>query len=176
VTPFQWPALAPLLTTKILKYYPSPISRTLPDWIFYFDIGFVGGVVAGEEHETVRALLSEIYAAVRGGQHRLAAMGVRSLLEQVVIAKIGDHYSFNLNIDKFYEAGYIFLIQRDALLHLLEAGHAATHRPFAPSERDLTTLLDISEGILAAIYIHPDQAEALSKRVPPRARARPAKN
>jgi len=48
----------------------------------------------------------------------------------------------------------------------LESGHAATHRFFNPTEQDLDILLNFSEGILAAIYIHPDQAEFLSKRVP----------
>ena len=86
-----------------------------------------------------------------------------------IITKVGDHETFRKNLEQFYDAGYISLVQRDALNDSLEAGHAATHRLFNPTQQDLDILLNITEGILAAIYIHPDQAEFLSKRVPPRA-------
>jgi len=108
---------------------------------------------------------------VRGGQYRLATMGIRSVLERVIIANVGDHHSFSKNLEQFSTAGYISLMQRDALDNSLEAGDAATHRFFKPTEQDLNILLNISEGILAAIYIHPDQSEFLSKRVPPRVSA-----
>jgi hypothetical protein len=35
-------------------------------------------------------LFDEIYQAVNAGQHRLATMGIRSLLETIMIAKVGD--------------------------------------------------------------------------------------
>ena len=59
---------------KNITYYPSPVSRVPPDWIFDFEIGLVGG----ERGAMIGQLLREVYAAVRGGQHRLAAMGIRS--------------------------------------------------------------------------------------------------
>jgi hypothetical protein len=37
-------------------------------------------------------LLSEIYEALDGGQHQLAAMGIRALLEQVMIVKVGGDF------------------------------------------------------------------------------------
>jgi hypothetical protein len=45
-------------------------------------------------------LLTEIYAAVNGGQHRLAAMGIRALLERVMINKVGDQGTFRGNLDE----------------------------------------------------------------------------
>jgi hypothetical protein len=132
--------------------------------MFEFEIGLIGG----EKEEMIGHLLVEVYAAVRGKQYRLATMGIRSVLEQVIIAKVGDHGKFYKNLEQFYDAGYISLMQRDALENSLEAGHAATHRSFSPTEQDLVILLNITEGILAAIYIHPEQSEFLSKRVPAR--------
>jgi len=35
------------------------------------------------------SLLHEIYQAVHGGQYRLAAMGIRALLEQIMVSKVG---------------------------------------------------------------------------------------
>lgn len=102
-------------------------------------------------------------------------MGIRSVIEQVIIEKVGGHGTFSKNLNAFHEKGYISLVQRDVLDGALEAGHAVTHRMFNPTEQDLTILLDIVEGILAAIYVHPDEADFLSKRVPPRGSSAAAK-
>jgi hypothetical protein len=85
-----------------------------------------------------------------------------------MISKVGDQGTFGDNLDKFNKEGYISLRQRDALTALLEVGHAIAHRGFNPSARDLDNTLDITEGILAAIFIHPESAEELADRVPPR--------
>jgi hypothetical protein len=45
--------------------------------------------------------VQEVYRAVDGGQHRLAAMGIRALLEQVMIMKVGDVPTFNAKLDEF---------------------------------------------------------------------------
>jgi hypothetical protein len=63
------------------------------------------GLVGGEKEEMIGQLLREVYAAVRGGQYRLATMGIRTVLEQVIIAKVGDHNSFSKNLEQFYDAG-----------------------------------------------------------------------
>jgi len=143
-------------------YYPSPVSRKKPSWFMEMSLGWLGGVGARK----LADLLHEIYQAVDGGQHRLAAMGIRALLEQVMIAKIGDEGSFEQKMQKFQEGGYISLIQRDAMRETIEVGHAAMHRAFAPSEEELCKALDIVEGIMAAIYDHSQTATTLAKRVP----------
>src|SRR5687768_8893142 len=69
------------------SYYPSPVSRKEPEWLLSFTLGLGGG---NKDEGELGSLLYEIYQAVHGGQYRLAAMGVRALLEQVMIAKVGD--------------------------------------------------------------------------------------
>jgi hypothetical protein len=46
------------------------------------------------------SLLHEIYQAVHGGQYRLAAMGIRALLEQIMVSKVGDLGSFEKQLDR----------------------------------------------------------------------------
>src|SRR5208282_1300549 len=100
---------------KDITYYPSPVARVLPDWMFDFElIGLLGGESELKEL-MIGQLLHEFYAAVRGGQYRLATMGIRSVLERVIIANVGDHHSFSKNLEQFSTAGYISLMQRDAL-------------------------------------------------------------
>ena len=44
----------------------------------------------------IGAVMMEVYQAVTGGQYRLAAMGIRALLEQVMIQKVGDLKTFDM--------------------------------------------------------------------------------
>jgi 2,4-dienoyl-CoA reductase-like NADH-dependent reductase (Old Yellow Enzyme family) len=87
------------------------------------DIDFKGA-------ETFGGMLREVYEAVRNELRQLAVMGIRAILEQVMISNIGDRGSFKANLEALQEAGYISLIQFDALDKVLEAGHAVTHRNF----------------------------------------------
>jgi hypothetical protein len=83
------------------RYYPSPISRKPPDWLWKLRFLF------GEDEKPLGELLHEIYEAVQGKQHRLALMGIRAFFEQLMIAKVGDHKSFGANLTAFLNAGFI---------------------------------------------------------------------
>jgi Domain of unknown function (DUF4145) len=145
-------------------YYPSPVSRKMPPWMFLWSIGL--GRAKGDA--AIGAVMMEVYQAVDGGQNRLAAMGVRALLEQVMIQKVGDLQGFNTKLDAFQNAGFISAIQRDAMRATLDVGDAAMHRAYVPTEKDLTLALDIVEGVLAPIYDHRTEAEKMADRVPSR--------
>jgi hypothetical protein len=147
------------------QYYPPPISRKLPDWAEW-------KWMIGPAEEAFWDILREVYAATRNGLPQLAVMGIRAILEQVMISKVGDHGSFFAHLEAFKEAGYISLVQFDHLNTILGAGHAVIHRGHPRlTEEDLNTALDIMEGTLAPIYHHQDASERLSERVP----ARPTK-
>lgn len=150
------------------RYYPSPVSRKEPDWASLLALG-------SKKEAELCWLLKEIYQAVDGGQHRLAAMGIRALLEQVMILKVGDLRTFDEKLDKFQEQGYVSLIQRDAMRATLDVGDAAMHRAFKPTEQDLKIALDVVEGIFAPIFGHKDAAEKLADRIPPRVPQPPKK-
>lgn len=152
-------------SSKDHRYYPSPVSRKMPSWMFLWSLGL--GQAKGDA--VIGAVMMEVYQAVDGGQNRLAAMGIRALLEQVMIQKIGDLQGFNTKLDAFQKAGFISAIQRDAMRATLDVGDAAMHRGFVPTEKDLTLALDIVEGVLAPIYEHQTEAEKMADRVPPRA-------
>ena len=167
------------------KYYPSPVSRKKPSWLRLFEMAekdapkeaplselpwlqpFAFGMA--EKHAPLSELLNEIYQTVDGGQHRLAVMGIRALLEQVMIAKVGDLKSFKEKLDAFHSKGFISLIQRNALSEIVEVGHAATHRGFKPTDEELNLTLDIVETIFGTIYHHDQELKNLTKRVPSRA-------
>jgi uncharacterized protein DUF4145 len=146
----------------IIQYFPPPISRRTPEWLHRGTAILYEGMMGFED------ILREVYLATRNGLPHLAIMGIRAILEKVMIDNVGDHGSFQKNIEAFKDGGYISLIQFDYLKATLEAGHAVIHRGFTPKRDDLNTALDIMEGILATLYVHAEGAQELSERVPPR--------
>ena len=143
-----------------VRFYPPPMFRKQPVWPLSFHLN-PGTVFA-------RQLLNEIYIGIQNGSKMIATMGVRALLEHVMIDSVGDHGRFTDNLKEFTAKGFISEKQRTTLDAVLEAGHATIHRSYQPSDKDLQTCVDIAESVLQSVYVHPKMADLLSKRVPKR--------
>jgi hypothetical protein len=149
--------------TPTINYFPPAISRAIPHWFH----GLVGKLPSNNWF--VEELLREIYVALQNNLPNLATMGVRSLIEKIMISKTGDQGTFAKNLTKFQELGYVSRIQRGHLETILDAGHATIHRSFSPKTVDVMTIVDITEHIVESVYLHGSKITALKKRVPPRA-------
>lgn len=145
-----------------VNYFPAAIFRRNPDWFneLWLELG--------TDDEFVEQLLKEIYVALQNNLPSLAAMGVRSLLEKIMVSKAGDQGSFVKNMAEFERRGYVSRIQRERLEAILEAGHATIHRTFKPSKNDVITLIDLTEHIVETVYLHEARVTDLKTRVPPR--------
>lgn len=143
-----------------INYFPPAMFRPHPDWFkdLFLELPL--------EEDFVEPLLKEIYVALQNNQPRLAAMGVRSLIETIMISKAGDKGTFAKNIAEFEKLGYVSMLQRERIEAILEAGHAAIHRAFKPSRADVVTLVDITEHIIETVYLHKSKIDKLKKRVP----------
>lgn len=115
----------------------------------------------------IMSLIKEIYVAVEHRLYTLAAMGIRATLENVMKEKIGDR-PFKVLVSEFQKAGYLSIRQAEHLGVIIEAGHAAIHRGWNPDEKDISTLLNISETLIEMVYLHEDRTRDLDKRVPRR--------
>lgn len=146
-----------------VTYYPSAAFRPRPRWLVDLMLQ-----ATWNDDNSVHDLLSEIYVALQNDQRALAAMGIRALLEKVMIEKSGDRGNFVSNLKAFEDAGYVSRMQRERLETILEAGHAAIHRFYKPSKVDLVTLVDIAESLIESIYIHGAKIERLKNGIPPR--------
>lgn len=140
-----------------IVYYPPAISRREPQWLsspfgpFWFD-----------DQNPIVKLLKEIYSALHNNSSALAAMGIRALIEHIMIDKTGDKGSISANVKAFIDDGhiapkYVPLFREQ----LIESGHAAMHRGHFPKPTDIAALLDITEGLIATLYVHPHQAKGL---------------
>jgi hypothetical protein len=112
-------------------------------------------------------LLDEIYVALQNDCARLAVMGIRALLEAIMVDKCQDQGSFAKNLDAFQNQGYISPIQGRTIEPVIEAGHAVIHRSFKPKHEQALTALDITESIIESIYVASKEAKNL--KVPSRA-------
>ena len=95
-------------------------------------------------------------------------MGIRALIEHVMIQQCGDEGTFAKNIDKFAKDGFISPTQRSFLEIVLEAGHATIHRAYSPKIADLHTCLDLAENLVETLYILPSKVSKLKEGVPNR--------
>jgi hypothetical protein len=141
-------------------YYPPAISRPEPQWLHELND------ISDDEKKLIHDLMKEIYSSLHNNSRRLATMGIRALIEHIMIKKAGDQGSFSRNLDSFAAQGHISLSQEDILNTVLEAGHATIHRAYSPSTEDLHTCMDITESIIESVYIHPDKAKILKKKIP----------
>jgi hypothetical protein len=162
-------AVSPDRHKVVTQFYPSGVSRRYPDWAIE-----IGAELS--QHEGLAEIFYEVYVAANNELTHLALMGVRSILEKVMISKVGDSGRFITNLEKFREAGLISLLEFDHLQEILEASHAVIHRGFGVTEWDLNTALGIMENILSSLYIYPERVNELSMSVPPRPRGRKPPN
>ncbi len=148
-----------------VTYYPPRIARRAPCWIPKLASG---ELISGDElvPRPIGGLMLEIYTAVQSDLRRLVAMGVRAVLESVMVERVSDQRSFKANLDAFVKAGYLSVRQQGHLEAILEAGHAAMHRVWEPTADHINILLDITESIIETVYLHERGAAALDRAVP----------
>ena len=157
----------------IVTYYPPSTFRREPDWLY--GMGLYSKDESGEGEfivlwlpEFISRLLKEIYIALHGDCLSLAAMGVRALLEKIMIDRIGDKGTFKKNLYAFQEQGYISEQQKAIFEATLEVGHASIHRNYDPSREDIRHILDFTENIIEIVYISQTKAGHLKRKIPHR--------
>ena len=151
--------------------YPSPpkADRSAPNWMIFKT------VFEDKDHKDLWSVLQETYSAHSHGYNFLTVMGIRCVLDRLMVDLVGDNGTFENNLNKMWEAGYISTIQKDLLTPIIDAGSAVIHRAYKPSPVDVGIILDVVESILTTIFHYPKRAELLGSRVPPRPKRKPKK-
>jgi hypothetical protein len=116
---------------------------------------------------SIKTLMIEIDTAVKNKLYKLAAMGIRAALENIMKEKIGDR-PFVVLVAEFQKTGYLSVRQVESLNSIIEAGHAVVHRGWQPNHDDISLLIDVTETLIKTIYLHEDRARELKERVPTR--------
>jgi hypothetical protein len=145
-----------------IRQYPPPTFRTSPKWLT--------DLLISDIDESIQGFILEIYIALQNDAPRLAVLGIRALLETIMIDKIGDKGTFVANVAAFEEEGFISKKQKEVIKPILEAGHAAMHRGYKPNKNEVVRLMDVTESIIETIYMNEQRIKGLSDKIPPKKR------
>jgi hypothetical protein len=113
-------------------------------------------------------LLYEVHVAIDHRLYTLTSMGLRALIDTVILDKVGDAGTFKDKLKALQSAGFIAAHQLETLGAAIDAGNASAHRGFTPEEQDITTVQEIVEHLLQSVYVHPEKARELAQRTPKR--------
>ena len=141
----------------IIRYFPPAVSRHPPSW--QYSTAFP---------QDLRSVLHEIYRSLDANNHRLPMMGARTLIDMLMVDKVGDVGTFDEKLKKLEGLGVISSRNREVLAAALDVGSAAAHRGHAPNTDEVNAVMDIVENLLHAVYVLPNMAEDLKKTTPPR--------
>jgi hypothetical protein len=134
--------------TATPRYYPPRISRRTPRW-------------KPQLPPAIAAVVDEVYRALQADSPRLATIGARTIVDMVILDKVGDVGSFGEKLAELERQGYVGRRNREFVAAALEAGSAAAHRGVAPDVADLSRVMDIVESLLESVYVLEDAADRL---------------
>jgi len=138
-----------------VRYFPPAMVRDPPPWRFKLPLD-------------MRRLLEEIYRSLDAENLRLPMMGARTLVDMMILEKIGDVGKFKEKLKELENEGFVTSQNREVLDAVLGMGHAAAHRGHAPTEPEVEQVMDIVENMLQAVYVFPELAQNLKKTTPAR--------
>ena len=144
--------------------YPPVTSRSPPPW--FEDL----------PDPTLRQISEEVYKSLQSESLYLATFGSRTLLDRLLVLIVGDQGNFEKGLNALVSEGKISQHERDILAPVLEAGHAAAHRGWAPAQQQIKTILDTVEGLVHRLLVLPKLTEELEEAVPGRKSASKAKS
>lgn len=117
----------------------------------------------------LRELFADIYVALNNDLRILAAIGLRTAFDRASeILNVDPKISFSQKLKGLMEAGKIGRDEVEILGVLTDAGSAAAHRGWKPSESDLNTMMNIFESFIHRSFILQSEARKLIKSVPKR--------
>jgi hypothetical protein len=140
-----------------IQFFPPPVSRHSPSWQY-----------SETFPNELRSVMQEVYQSLDADNRRLPMMGARTLVDMLIIDKVGDVGTFNEKLKKLEGLGFISSHNREVLSAALDVGSAAAHRGHAPKADDVNAVMDIVENLLHAVYVLPGMAQRLKKTTPPR--------
>jgi Domain of unknown function (DUF4145) len=138
-----------------VRYFPPAKVRDLPTWRFKLPV-------------EMRGLLEEIYRSLDVENLRLPMMGARTLVDMMIVEKIGDVGTFKQKLKELEEKGYVSASNREVLYAALEVGHAAVHRGHKATKSEVQDVMDIVESMLQAVFVFPKLVRKLKKNTPAR--------
>ena len=136
------------------EHLPAKPKKRVEPWIFRLSSQYI-------------ELLSEIYSSFNNSNYRLAMMGLRALIDIFIVENIGDKGTFKQKLKLLKEQNFVSEGQFEMLDTSIEAGNAAAHRGFKPSEKALISVIEVVEHLLKPMALQTN-VNKLKNEVPQR--------
>jgi hypothetical protein len=117
-----------------------------------------------ELEQSLELQLRETYASFDNENYWLTVMGVRAVIETLMLGKITDQGSFSKNLSQMSKEGFIGEPQRLALEQAIEIGSAAIHRGAKVDKTIALAAIQIAENVIEAVIVQPKRESRLKKK------------
>jgi hypothetical protein len=156
---------------------PSPVRRKRPDFLTktrltedpLADPLLVSPDEFASEYPQLTSVLDEVYTAFNGGLHMLTAIGIRTVFDCAAQLLGSDpNQTFAEKLKELAAGNKISGEDKEILWVLTDAGSAAAHRGWKPSEENLNRLVDALENFLHRTFVLKHQLREVKKIIPAR--------
>lgn len=143
------------LNNRATNFFAAEPEQNFPAWYEKLDA-------------PMRELIAEINTAINNKLRTLPTIGLRTLLDMVIVEHIGDSGTFKQKLERFENEGHISSTQSELLLRVLDTGSAAAHRGHTPDQEDLQTCIDFVKSLMHSLYILHPNIQRLHQNTPSR--------
>lgn len=134
---------------ETIKYWPALSKRKRPEWVSE-------GYIDAEDVAPLSYALTEVYTALDHDLHLLAGMGIRTCFDIATeLLNVEPSLPFSRKLEVLVTKGHIGKVEQHKFETLIEAGHAAIHRGWRPSTKDLGLIMEVLEDFIFNAFVVP---------------------
>lgn len=142
-----------------ISYSPPRLWRQPPTWL----------VELGKIDPDLKGLLEEVYSAANDRQPRLLSMGIRAVLDRLMILVLNsDVGNFKNKLDKMVSEGNLTQNQSENIKIVIDAGSASSHRGFNPPRELREEMVIVMENLVREYYVTGPMLQTARLKIPPR--------
>lgn len=140
--------------------YPKPDKKSIkPDWVWSIS----------KKDPQLEKILSEVYDAVERSSNILAATGLRTAFDRVVsYHAVKDSLPLVAKVKALKERGFIGETEANILNTVVDAGSAAAHRAWNPTDEQLGQLLQSLEQFIHRTVVVGEKVLEVKALIPQR--------
>ena len=156
-----------------VTYWPSvPTPRTMhrrPEWLWLDPLEEEPERHFTSQYPELATLLHELYAALDNNLQILSAIGIRTVFD-CASQLLGCHpnQSFPEKLKELTAGNKISGEEKEILSILTDAGSAAAHRGWKPTQADINSLLAALEHFLHRAFVLKHEVRRVKRNIPPR--------
>lgn len=142
-----------------VRHWPEvpKLKRFKPDWI----------AKLGIKDTRLEELMDDVYRALNSNLSVFAVIGIRTVFDRAAeLLGLDPAKTFAEKLIDLHEQGFIGETEKELLEIATDAGSAAAHRGWKPSDEELLFALNAVEAFLNRVFIQRDNAKVLKNAIP----------